>query len=149
TSPGRTVRVSGTFARAWIVTWCVRGASAATASRLLAARAPRAALAARRIGAALLGERRLQHLGVLEVGDESRADRDEQALQLGVLRARDERLVDRVEHLLVVRDLVIDVRLVEGRAAQLLEVLDVVGATRLQALAGGVVLGRHLELGDE
>ena len=84
--------------------------------------------------------RRLQVLGVLEVRDERRAHLDEQRLQLGVRGAGDQRLVDRVEHLLVVRDLVVDVRLVERRALERLQVRDVLLAAGLQALAGGVVL---------
>ena len=64
----------------------------------------------------LAAKGRLHVLGVLEVRDERRAHLDEQRLELRVLRVRDQHLVDGVEHLLVVRDLVIDVGLVEGRA---------------------------------
>ena len=59
----------------------------------------------------------LQHLGVLQMRDERRADLGDQRLQLLVLGARDQRLVDSVENLLVVGDFVVDVGLVERRAA--------------------------------
>src|SRR4029453_5525799 len=63
----------------------------------------------------LLPDRRLNVLRVFEVRDERRPHFDEERLQLGVARTRDERLVDGVEHCLVIRDLVVDVCLVERR----------------------------------
>ncbi len=60
-----------------------------------------------------------------EVCHERRPHLDEQRLQLGVLRTGNEGLVHRIEHGLVIRHLVVDVRLVERRARQTLEVRDV------------------------
>src|SRR5664279_4092629 len=128
---------------------CVRAGPAAAAA---SGSAPAATMAAPTMVAttprrtsALLAERRLQALRVLQMRHERRSHRDEQALQLGVLRARDQRLVDGVEHLLVVGDLVVDVGALERRTLQLLQVPDVLGASRLEALAGRVVFGRDLE----
>ena len=93
---------------------------------------------------------RLQALCVLEVRDERRPDLDQQGLQLGVLRARDERLVDRVEHLLVVRDLVVDVGLVErGAASASSGCVTLSAPPAFRLLLVGVVFRRDLELGHE
>src|SRR5262249_48816865 len=70
------------------------------------------------ISASTLFQLRLDHLGVLEVRDKRRSHLDEQRFELLVLRIGNEHLVDRIEHLLVVRDLVVDVGLVERRALQ-------------------------------
>src|SRR5664279_4077208 len=131
------------------ISWVRAGPAAAAASGSAPAAATTAAPAmiatTPRRTSALLAERRLQALRVLQMRHERRSHRDEQALQLGVLRARDQRLVDGVEHLLVVGDLVVDVGALERRTLQLLQVPDVLGASRLEALAGRVVFGRDLE----
>src|SRR5215472_3259 len=155
TSPRLTLSVAGANCTACMTTSCVvpaRSAATATTPSVAIASAAAAARTRRRPGreaSALLAKLRLHHLRVLEVGDERRPHRDEQVLQLRVLRARDQRLVERIDHLFVVRDLLLDVGAVERRAAQRLQVLDVVLAALLQALAGRVVLGGDLELGDE
>ena len=64
-------------------------------------------------------------------------------------RSGNQGLVDRIEHRLVIGDFVVDVGLVERRALERLQIGDVLIAARLQALARGVVLRRHLELGRQ
>src|SRR5687768_13222524 len=114
-----------------MTTVCVAGlaAGAATPGPL------RPSAAARRTTEPALLERALDLLGMLEVRDERRPHLDQERLQLRVRDAGDQRLVDGVEHRLVIRDLVVDVRLVERRALQRLEVGDVLLAALLQALA--------------
>src|SRR5687767_14836586 len=70
-------------------------------------------------------EFRLDRLGEVEVRNERRTHLHEQRLQLLVLHAGDQGLVDGVEHRGVIRDLVVDVGLVEGRALEPLELVDV------------------------
>src|SRR5690242_18933143 len=154
-SPRRTVRAAGLNCMPSITTVCSR-ASAARAGppvprAAVAMKAPASAVAIRIPSmavrsAGLLAERRLDVLGVLEVGDERRPRYLEQRLQLGVLRIRDQRLVERVDHGLVVRDLVVDVSAVELSAQQLLQVGEVLVAALLQALAGVALLRRDLQL---
>jgi hypothetical protein len=60
-------------------------------------------------------------LRVLQMRREDRASALEQALQLSVLRIRDQRLCDYADDCLVVVDFIIDIHLVELRAAHLLQ----------------------------
>jgi len=54
--------------------------------------------------------------GMVQVCNKRRPNIHEQRFQLDVLRARNQCFVERLEHLNVVRDLVIDVGLIECRA---------------------------------
>src|SRR5437899_8648156 len=56
------------------------------------------------------------------------------SLELGVLRARNQDLVDRVQDLLVIRDLVVDIRLVERGALQAFEIRSEEHTSELQSL---------------
>ena len=64
--------------------------------------------------------RRLDGLRVLEVRHECRTNLLEQGLELRVLRVGDQSFVEGIEDGLMVGDLVVDIGLVEGRAAQAL-----------------------------
>jgi hypothetical protein len=67
-------------------------------------------------------------LGVLLVPLENLESRLQQVLQLAVARGRDQCLLQGIVHRLVVGDLVIDICLVEGGAAQLGEFGILVGS---------------------
>jgi hypothetical protein len=97
----------------------------------------------------LAAERRLQVLGVLEVRDKGGPHLDQESLQFRVLCARNQRLVYRVEHGLVIRHFVVDVRLVERRAAESLQFLEIRVAAALQALARRIVFRGHLQFRDQ
>src|SRR5512140_3490039 len=84
------------------------------------------------------GELAVELLRVVQVRLERWRDLLDQRLQLRVLGVREERGVDRVQHLLVVSNLVLDVRLVERGALELLQGLDVLLATVREALRGRV-----------
>src|SRR5215468_7350259 len=82
-------------------------------------------------------ERCLDLLRVLQMRDEGGSHLHQQRLELLVLGARDQRLVHRVEHRLVIRDLVVDVGLVEVLALlQSAQVREVVAPALREAAAG-------------
>src|SRR4051812_2884785 len=154
-SPRRTVSAAGLNCMPSITIVCSRASAARAGPPVprpaVVMTAPASAVAIRIPSmavrsAGLLAERRLDVLGVLEMGDERRTRFLEQRLQLGVLRIRDQRLVERVDHGLVVGDLVVDVGAVELGALQLLQVGEVLVAALLQALAGVAFLRRDLQL---
>src|SRR6516225_7813590 len=87
-----------------------------------------------RLGTAL-AQSRLDLLRHVEVGHERGPHLDQQRLELCVLGTRDQSLVQRIQHGLVVGDLVVDVGLVEGSAAERLQLGDVLIAALLEALA--------------
>ena len=72
-------------------------------------------------------------------------DLDDQPLELFVLGIGHQCLVDRVEHGLMIRNLVVDVGLVEILAFQAFELLEVIFAAGHEALAGRVVFRLDLE----
>src|SRR5262245_66034474 len=121
-----------------MTTVCVAGLTAGAAALGPRLQSSGPSVAARTASEGFLLERRLDLLGMLEVRDERRTHLDQQGLELGVRGARDERLVDSVQHRLVVGNLVVDVGLVELRTLQAFEIRDVLLATRLEALAGGI-----------
>ena len=130
-----------------IVTVCVFGLGAFIGDEADDAHDQMAAIARMACRTVTISEPSLQTLRVLEVRDEGRTHLDEQRLEFLVRRARNQRLVERIDHLLVVRHFMIDVRLVERRALERLQVGEVLLAVGLQALAGGIVLRRNFELG--
>src|SRR5215831_4312096 len=67
----------------------------------------------------------------VEVRHERRPHLDQERLELSVLRARDQSLIQRAQHGFVVRDLVVDVSLVEGSAAESLQLGNVLIAPLL------------------
>src|SRR5262245_14530283 len=143
-SPAATSRRSGTNFMPSMRTWCVFPAACT-------AWLPRSNTATESQASdvrfmSLLRQRSLQMLGVLEVRFDCRAHLHDQRLQLTVLRVRDKHLVDRAEDLLVVDDFVIDVRLVELRATQLLQLGFVLLRRGLKALAGVAFSGFHVQL---
>src|SRR4026209_241399 len=142
-SPAATSTRSGTNFMPSMRTACVFPAACAAAAPK---RSAAASTARRATFIALLAQRGLQVLGVLEVRRDRRADLLDQPLQLGVLRVRDEHLVDRVEDLLVVVDFVIDIGLVELGALQRLQLGFVVLRRALQGLAGVALGGLHVQL---
>ena len=73
----------------------------------------------------------------------------QQALQLGVLSIGNKRVLQRGIDCLVIGDLVVDIGLVEGGAARAGELRALGLGLARQALAGGVVLGRDIELLDQ
>src|SRR5690606_29136823 len=145
-SPALIVRSAGANCVASIATVCVAG-FLLTAGRSALHAAESAALnristsamrIARLPSVPAAGQRPLQLLRVLEVRDERWPHLDQQRLQLGVLRPGNERRVERVEHLLVIGGLVVDVRLVEGRAAERPELREVVVPSLAERLRGRV-----------
>src|SRR5262245_10478905 len=73
----------------------------------------------------------------------------QQALQLGVLSIGNWHVLQRGVYCLVIGDLFVNIGLVEGGAAQAGELRAFALGLACQALAGGVVLGRDIELLDQ
>src|SRR5450432_3699396 len=87
----------------------------------------------------------LQTLCVFKMRREGGSHFDEQCLELCILRIGNQYAVNRIQYCLMVRDLMIDVRAVECGSAEPLQRGQIVVAAFLQALAGGVAFGSHVQ----
>ena len=86
---------------------------------------------------------------MLQMRNESGTDLNEECFELVIGRMRDERVVERIKDRLMIGNFVIDIRAVKRSTAQLFQGTQVLVATLLQALAGRIRFGRHVELGHE
>src|SRR5215831_2261666 len=93
-----------------------------------------------------LAQLRLQLLRHVEMCHERRSHLDQQRFQLGILCARDQGLVERAQHGFMVGDFVVDVGLVEGRAAQGFQFGEVLITALLEVGAGRTGLRGDMQL---
>src|SRR6516164_2353188 len=147
-SPRCTVSCGGLNCIPSIVTvCCVAGTARLENSRPPAPSSTRFARASRTRGvpSGATLQFRLDLLCMIKVRDKSWPHLDQESFQLGILRTRNECFVHCLQHGLVIGDLVVDISLVEGTAAETLQRSEVLVATFLQALAGRVRFRRHVQ----